>query len=909
MVDRFARLIADHPIATLVAVLGLTLLAVSGIVDFRSGEMRLRLEPELDRLMPLDEARRYYDDMRRRFGNDDTLTVAVVSEDVFSPEILPRVARMTERFEEVEGIRRVVSLSTALNIRGHDGELSIEPFYTGLPEDPAELAAMRREALENPIYAGNLVSRNGRATALVVHLRKMSEAEFIDARIDVQLAAIAEEERGTAEVWMTGPPQIRAETSRVLLSDLRFVVPTAFAICAMVAAVAFRSLRGVVIPATTILLSLVWTLGAMAWAGRPLNLVTTILPPLILTIGLAYSIHVVAAYYAVLRKGAADEPRELVRQALRDVGLPVLLTALTTSVGFLALTVSRLPAIREFAVFATVGVATTVAVSLTYVPALLRILPPPRRTPSAEGAARLDRGFEAVARFDLRHRSAIFVVAILVCVVSLYGLSRVRVSNDLITNFHPDSPVRVHFDAINESLEGSNPFYVVLEGDERDTFKRPANLRVVEDLQRWLEEQPGIGSTTSLVDYVKVINWGFHENDPDYRAIPETAALTDQLLFFGGNEELDAFVDPRYKTTRIVARATVIDSVPMRAVVERVREHLATLPGHIHPRVTGNTVLVNQTVDDLTRGQAQSLTLAFVAIYGILSLLFTSFRVGFIALIPNAIPVLIYFGAIGLTGVDLNPNTSLVACLVLGIAVDDSIHYMTRFARSARKRADERQGTIDALRGVGRPITATTIALCLGFLTMTFTNLRMEVEFGAFAAFTMFAAWLIDMTLTPALCSGLRIVTLWDVLTLDLGREPQNAIPIFRGLTRRQARVVALMTHLRSVKKESALFERGERGQEMYVVIEGELVASIEHGGVREELSRLRRGDVVGEVAPFHGTRTADVDVTEDALLLRLTLADLERVRRHYPRIGAIVYRNLSDLLADRVANTMEHVL
>jgi len=411
---------------------------------------------------------------------------------------------------------------------------------------------------------------------------------------------------------------------------------------------------------------------------------------------------------------------------------------------------------------------------------------------------------------------------------------------------------------------------------------------------------------TSLVDYLKIIHWGFRDNQPQFMAVPETAALTDQLLFFGGNEELEAFVDSRYQITRILVRARVIDSADLRALLVGVRKRLSELPEHIEGQVSGSTVLVSEASDEIARGQIQSVAIAMFAIYLILSAMFTSFRIGFVALIPNIVPVLIYFATLGWTGIPLNTTTGLAACVALGIAVDDSIHYITRFSVRAKEHADVRRGTVEALIDVGRPVTYTTLALCAGFLMIPIAELRNQTYFGLLAAFTLFVAWVVDMTLTPALCSRLRIVTLWEVIMLDLGPDPQRSIPILEGLSRAQARVVALMTDMRTFPDGHVLFRAGEAGEDMYVVVDGELRIWLEDGEGRRDLRRLRRGDIVGEIAPFLGKRTANVTTVGDTRLLRITLEDLEELRRRYPKVGATVYRNLTRVVAHRLGDTME---
>jgi predicted RND superfamily exporter protein len=904
-VSRFAAWVTAHPLLTLAVIAAITVFALTRIVDVRHGELRLKIDPSYDRFVPEGtEERAFYEDMIRRFGNDEMLTVAVIADDVFSPDVLPRIARMTRRFKSLEGVRDVVSLSTALNIKGHEGELLIEPFYTGLSDDPEELHRLRDEALANPIYSGNLVAKNGMATALLVILQDMTEYEFSQAGIDQKLEQIADEERGPVRVWITGPSRIKAETTRTVLRDIALVMPAAYAAIALIAFLSFRTIRGVLVPSITVGIALVWTLALMVVSGRSVNLVTTIVPPLILTVGFAYTVHVISAYGVALR----EHPHDPVRHALEEVLLPLLLTALTTCVGLLALMISPLGAIREFGLFASVGVAATVAVSVTFAPAVLQLLPPPKRV-LEESRGTIDRWLERIGRFDLRHRNAILAVGLLASVLAIWGATRIHVSNDLISMFADEHPVHRSYVAINERLDGANPFYVVLTSEMRDTFKQPSNLAVVEELADWIEVQEGIGSVTSLVDYLKIIHWGFRDNDPAFMTIPETAALTDQLLFFGGNEELEAFVDSRYQITRILVRAQVIDSADLGAILKHIRERLTRLPEHIQGRVSGSTVLVSEASDDIARGQAQSILIAMFAIYLILAALFTSFQIGFVALIPNIVPVLVYFGALGWFEIPLNTTTGLAACVALGIAVDDSIHYITRFSVRAKERADVQRGTVEALVDVGRPVTYTTMALCAGFLMIPIAELRNQTYFGLLAAFTLFVAWLVDMTLTPALCSRLRIVTLWEVITLDLGPDPQHSIPLLEGLSRRQARVVALMTDMRTFPDGHVLFREGEAGEDMYVVVDGELRIWIhDEGDGTRELRRLHRGDVVGEIAPFLGKRTANVTTVGQARLLRITLKDLEELRRRYPKVGATVYRNLARVVAGRVGSTMEQL-
>jgi hypothetical protein len=339
----------------------------------------------------------------------------------------------------------------------------------------------------------------------------------------------------------------------------------------------------------------------------------------------------------------------------------------------------------------------------------------------------------------------------------------------------------------------------------------------------------------------------------------------------------------------------------MLALIDRVKQKVATLPRQFQGRVTGYPVLVGTVLDNVITGQAESVLFALVLVYCILSALFLSLRIGFIALIPNVLPVIGYFGALGLFGITLSPATSVVAPMVLGIAIDDTIHYFMRFNRQVRDTADQAAATVEVLRHVGRPVTYTTMGLCLGFLALTAAEIKMQADVGIMACFALAFAWLADFILTPALCARTRFVTLGDILSQDLGSKPQESMRLFKGLSGLETRIFAQMACIRDIPAGQRLITCGETGQEMYAIISGRLSASIEGSGGKVELGSFGRGDLIGEAGLYYGRRTADVDVAEEARLVCVNQQALERMQRRYPRILAKVMRNLNEVLAQRL--------
>src|SRR5690606_12312172 len=423
-------------------------------------------------------------------------------------------------------------------------------------------------------------------------------------------------------------------------------------------------------------------------------------------------------------------------------------------------------------------------------------------------------------------------------------------------------PLRADFEAVNARLGGANLIQIPLQAAGDQPFLEPANLRAVEALQAWLAEQPEVGGTVSLVDTLKLLNQALHDGDPAAHALPATRRQMGQLLLFGANEETRRLVDAEHRTANLIVRSTVGDSRSVADLVARIRARLAALPEGLVGEPTGNVVLLGESIDALSRGQWTSLLAAFAAIYLCLAALFTSWRIGLLAVFPNAVPIALYYGALGATGLPLNPWTSLIGSIALGIAADDTIHLMARFNTEARRLADERRALFATLRAVIRPITFTLLGLCAGFAVLGFSELRSQAQFGLLAAATLAFGCVADLTVTPALCAGVRVVSLWEVLSLDLGADPQRQIPLFDGMSRRQARIFALVATMRELRAGERLRRAGGAGQHAYLVLDGRLRASLQGGSIG--LFEYRRGDVVGEIGLFSARRAADVHAVED---------------------------------------------
>lgn len=879
-------------------------IAIQNLFSFETGALKLPIDSSLTGLLPArGEHLETYLRAQEAFGGDDVLLVAWYDDELFARDNLKRMRRLSRRLRRIDGVVRVDSIATALSVSGKDGDVRIERFLKRIPKSAQGLDALRKEIAASPLYGGQLLSRDGRGTVFAIYF----EPQFASARLSAAVEAVeaaSAEEAGPIDNFVTGPVHARLEISRILFRDIQGALPLAILVTAIIAALSLRNVRGVLLPLLSTGLGLTITLASFAAMGNALNFVTAIVPPVVFVIGFAFAIHVVSEFDRGYT-AKADKKQTLVH-VINEVFLPLTLTALTTSAGFASLATSSIGAIKAFGIYTALGTITCWLFALLLIPALLAVFPT-AVTQVKQGP--LTRFAPHLAAFNLRHRAKILIAGAVIAVSACLAATDLEISTDYLSNFPEDSEVRQNFARIKNEFAGAVPLQIIVSSELEGAFNDPIHLASLKSLETWLEAQPEIGKATTLVDFVELLHRSFEPEEAVHNPLPATREEVEDLFFLTGGDDLERFVDRRKSTTIFHLQTSAISTQALVALVNRIEKQLADSPLYFDAEVTGSSALLSRTLDDIVRGQITSLFGALLVIYFILLALFGSAWVAALALLPNLLPIVCFFGLLGVTGITLNLSTSLVAAVVLGIAVDDTMHFLSRFNTEARRVANEAEGLGKALASVIRPVTYTTAALCCGFYTLTFGELRSQIEFGILAASTLLIAWVIDLTFTPALAGRLRFVTLWEALTVDLGKAPNETIPFFAGLTNRQARVAALLGSIKTFKQGEPILTFGEEGGEIHVVIDGEAVAYLSREDHEEILRPLKRGDLIGEVTLFRGgLRTANVRATSDMRLLHLSHECMARIQHRYPKIGAQLYRNLGVILADRLADITERL-
>ena len=899
----------------------LLILAFTGFLGTYA--VRLRIDSSVEHLLATnDPNKKYYEEIRALFGSDDMEVIGIVAENVYTPTTLEKISRITAEVEKINEVENTLSLA---NVPDPIANVTAPPLLMPqVPTDPAALDALRRKVEENPIYL-NVVSRDGKGAAVLIFFKKLSEDEFLNKRVDERLQEIVAREQGPEQLYLTGMQNIKVSSLRLMQQDLRTFTPLSFAVIMGVLGLCFRNGRGVFLPLLSVLCGVVWTLGIMVLTGEALTIGTLVLPFLIPIIGSTYSIYVIAQYEDEAQKGGTVA--EVVLRALTRVSVPVTVAALTTIVGFMTLLVNRIGTIRALGLYAAVGFASVTVIVLLLIPAALSLLPLPRRQLARGESDRLTALLAKVGQFNRQYQVPIIVAAALLVIPCVWGISYIRADSNFIQFFKKDSPVRRANEVIGEKIGGTQNFEVIINSGKRGGATSFDLLERMRDLQKYLASLPGVDQTVSLVDYCELLDRAIQSggtgedlviNEAGEAVTPSTASGGGPITTFwerpeqlkgvmelvnGSPKTFAAWVSPDFSIARVLVRTRLTSSSDIVRTAEEIRHYgKKHFPPEVTVRPTGSLILLNEATEDIVWGQITSLSFALAVIFVVLSLMFLSVKVGLLSLLPNLLAILVLFGAMGWTGMTLNLGTSIIASIAIGIAVEDAIRYLARLSTEIQESHDQDRAIFQTISTVGKPIIYASAALGLGFLVFLFSNFVPIQKFGFLAALTMAAAFVNDLVLLPALLATTRIITLWDLLYLKLGKDPHKTIGLFEGLRPSQAKIVTLMGEVKAFPHGQAIVRQGELGNEMFVLIGGRAEVRVNADGHFRIVRVLKRGDVFGEMGLIrHHERTADVIAAEDVEVLAVNERFLDRMQRRYPRIGAKIFLNIAKVLSDRL--------
>jgi hypothetical protein len=481
---------------------------------------------------------------------------------------------------------------------------------------------------------------------------------------------------------------------------------------------------------------------------------------------------------------------------------------------------------------------------------------------------------------------------------------KVKVDNDLLGYFRSDAPIVQQARELHERLSGAQIFFVRVSSGFPDTFLAPENLGQIDQLEVRMRETGEFDKVTGLPDFVRLINREINGGGEEFNALPESDGAISQFLLLLQPTETQKYATSDFSEVNLIVRHNINSSHELKAAIARIEAAAAeVLNPHFKCRVTGEGVLLNEAADSIASGQARSISLLLVIIFVIMAVMFVNVKASLLSLAPNIYPVMILFGIMGLTGVALNPGTCMVAVIAIGLALDDTIHLMTRYNRDMHRLRDEDAALDACVRSEFKPVLCTSIALALGFAVLGLSSFTPIMYFGLLSAVVMLFALVADLMITPVLLSRTKLLTLWDVIGLKLRDEVVQKSELFAGLSRSQIKRVVLLGSIYEYAAGESIYGEGDEGDTMFFVLEGRVrLWGHDTEGNAVDHAALLPSDVFGEInllVPGERTETATADGTVKCV--RFRRGDFERLRRVFPRTNGQVLHNLAGILGNRL--------
>jgi len=708
-----------------------------------------------------------YQEFNEHFDIKSKIAVGLrFPEGVFTPAALEQVDRISRWLEGRGFVEDVVSLATVENITAQGDEIRTEPLMEAVPRAAEEAAGVRAAAFRNPMISRALVSPDETSTIIVAQpaFRPHETAACSDAYREIR--EMLARDPGPGWSCLAGFPMVTGLTDRYMDRDNRVMLPLILAMVVLLLWISFRSLRGVWIPLAVVLAATLWTFGAMHLLGAKITIISTSIPVVLVAMGIADGIHVINEYYYQLRRGLSN--RDAVHLTMKELNAPVVMTSLTTAAGFLALSASEIVPIREYGVSVAFGVLAAMVFSLAFLPAALVLLGRPRKVLAArvaEGGV-LNRASERIGGFSLRHAGAVIALFLVLLAAASAVSSRLRVRNNPVHYFRESSEIRTSDDFLNRHFPGTGEIHIQVDGRASGSMKDPELLDRIRRLQDRAEAMEEVGNTRSLADFLARMNRVLHGEDPSFDRVPGLDAagadpeagrnlVAQYLLLYeiAGGEELWKTVDDDYRRANIEVNVRSNGSEVYERLVDRIREAGQELVGDRGDvAMTGSGVINLKVVRYLVLGQVYSLGLSFAVVFLILLLWFRSLAHALIGVIPLLITVALNFAVMVLTGIPLNMGTALIASVCVGIGVDYSIHFISRYGIERRRNPDLASTVQVTMHTSGRAILLNAVAVGGGFAVLMFSSFLPIVYLGflmplimagnAFAALLVIPAFL-----------------------------------------------------------------------------------------------------------------------------------------------------------------------
>ncbi len=879
----------------------------------------LRIDTSADSMMVDDcPERKHYNNVKDTFGSDNLVVIYIKDKNLFTVEKLEILQEMAMAIEDIPHIAKVQSLFTTKNFKGENGMLSTEPFFDYIPDTKEEIEAIRKDALNNPTIAGNLISRDGNALAINIYLETDAKASALDQEISKQIVAEINKVNGKFDsIFQIGMPWVRQQLSEGIMLDAATITPLALIVLLLSLLICSRSTSGAIVPVITSFLSILWTAGFMAYFDLPITVVLSIVPALIIVIGSSEDIHIISEFHEGLHETGSK--MSALNYVGEKIGTALFLTFFTTFFGFLSIYFNDIRMLKEFGIISGAALLANFIITILVNPIYLlffgRKKPEESDDEESKNQTKEEQHPNALLKLGdycikitKNHRKPVAIIFSIILIVMLVGISKIKVNNEMMGYFKDDSEITIRSNRISKEFSGIKTFFIVFDAGFEGAFKKSKFLKQISATQKYIDSQGAMDASYSISDYLSLINREMKDSNPDNYKIPDNDKLISQYYLFLSRDEIDKYVNADYSKACILVRESLKGSMFVDKYTTEIKKYLKDNIKGMNVTITGEEVLMANAANGFVEGQAISLVILSLVVFIIMSLLFTDFKAGILSLIPNIFPVVVLFGVMGFCGVYLDTGTALIGAIAIGIAMDDTIHFMVRYNKEMKIFNNQVKAMEVTIKSEVVPVFSTTMATALGFGVLTMSSFKPLIYFGILTALSMMCALVTDLLITPILLISTRLVSLWDMVALEVNEGVLENSPLFQGMGKWEIKKIILTGDVKTFNAGDKIISQGDTGREMYLILNGDTYVALNNRKEQTKtIAKMVPGDIFGEIALVSELeRTADIIAGSETTVLKLEWSSLERMRKFLPMISSKLFLNISKIIGARFATQLK---
>ena len=735
-----------------------------------------------------------YEAFRDQFGRDEMAIVALESKNVFNIKFLEQLKALHYDLKEnLPYLDDITSLINARNTRGNKDELIVEDLLEHWPKNEKELAAIEKRAKDNQMYKNLLLSEDAGLTTIVIKTHTYSsqketldddlsgfvDDEVVEQPLEGQKATYLTDEENSRfinalekivdrhrtdqfPIIIAGTPVVTDFLKRSMIENMRKFMGIAFVTIAIFLFVMFQRLSGVFMPIFIVLVSLVSTLGLMALCGVSIKLPTQILPSFLLSVAVGASVHILVMFFQSFDKHHSK--RDAIAHALGHSGLAIVMTSLTTAGGLMSFSTAKVAPIADLGIFASAGVILSLIYTIVFLPVLLAIFPiksknrPGNEKNGESKTGLIDALLNACIHISTRHPKKVLLVAFISVLVSLAGAMRIELSHDPVRWLPDESVVRLSNEKLDLALKGTTSLEVILDTQKENGLYDPGLLLKLENSRKEMEEYSDeklfVGKAWSLTCVLKETNQALHENDPLFYTVPTNRDLIAQELFLfenSGSDDLEDFTDTQFSKARFTIKLPFVDAIAYDQFMDMVTHHFKENYPDQEIKITGMVAMLAKVLTNTIHSMIKSYGYALIVITILMIFLIGRVKIGMFSMIPNIFPIILMLGVMGWCNLPMDLFCMMVGSIAMGLAVDDTIHFMHNFRRYYETYHDPEKAVYETLHTTGRAMLVTTCVLSIGFFTFMFSPMNNLFNFGLLTGFALLMALLADYFIAPSL--------------------------------------------------------------------------------------------------------------------------------------------------------------